>query len=247
MKRFDGKIAMVTGSSRGLGKAIAYEFASNGATLILHATKKSAEATRTFQKIKAIAPKSKMYYADFLSHDEIVAMSSLIKKDFTRLDILINNAGVIKRKVFLKMTDEEWDEVMKVNVNGTYYVTKLLLPSILKCDRGRIVNMSSICGLIGEYGLTSYCASKAAIIGFTKALAKEVAKYYITVNAICPAFTDAGMSNEIEQKFLDQSIHSIPLKRVGKKEEIAKLASFLCSEDAGYISGQAISINGGLL
>lgn len=247
MKRFDGKIAMVTGSSRGLGKAIAFELASDGATLILHATKKSTEASRTLQKIKAISPKSKLYYADFLSHDEIVVMSRLIQKDFTHIDILINNAGVIKRKVFLKMTDKEWDEVIKVNVNGTYYVTKLLLPSILKCDWGRIINISSICGLIGEYGLTGYCASKAALIGFTKALAKEVAKYNITVNAICPAFTDTGMSNDIEQEFLDQSIQSIPLKRVGKKEEIAKLATFLCSEDAGYITGQAISINGGII
>lgn len=247
MKRFDGKSAMVTGSSRGLGKAIACELASNGATLILHATKKSTEASRTFQKIKAISPKSKLYYADFLSHDEIVVMSRLIQKDFTHIDMLINNAGVIKRKIFLKMADKEWDEVIKVNVNGTYYVTKLLLPSILKCSSGRIVNMSSICGLIGEYGLTGYCASKAAIIGFTKALAKEVAKYNITVNAICPAFTDAGMSSDIEQEFLDQSIHSIPLQRVGKKEEIAKLVTFLCSEDAGYITGQAISINGGIL
>lgn len=247
MKRFDGKIAMVTGSSRGLGKAIAVELASSGAILLLHATKKSTEATRTFQKIKAISPKSKLYYADFISHDEIVAMIRLVQKDFTHVDMLINNAGVIKRNTFLKMTDDEWDIVTKVNIYGTYYVTKLLLPSILKSATGRIINMSSICGLIGEYGLTSYCTTKAAIIGFTKALAKEVAKYNVTVNAICPGFTDAGMANDIERKFLEQSIHSIPLQRVGKKEEVAKLAIYLCSEDAGYITGQAISINGGLL
>lgn len=247
MKRFDGKIAMVTGSSRGLGRAIALEFASGGATLLLHATRKSAAAESTFQKIKAISPKSKLYYADFMSHDEIVEMARLIQKDFTHIDILINNAGVIKRKTFLKMTDGEWDAVTKVNIDGTYYVTKLLLLGILKYGKGRIVNMSSICGLTGEYGLTGYCTSKAAIIGFTKALAKELAKYNITVNAICPGFTDAGMSNEIEREFLDQSIHSIPLQRVGKKEEVAKLVTFLCSEDAGYITGQAISINGGIL
>lgn len=247
MKRFDGKIVMVTGSSRGLGKAIALEFASSGATLLLHATRKSAAATSSFQKIKAISPKSKLYHADFMNHDEIVEMARLIQKDFTHIDMLINNAGVIKRKTFLKMTDDDWDAVTTVNINGTYYVTKLLLPGILKCGNGRIINMSSICGLIGEYGLTGYCTSKAAIIGFTKALAKELAKYNITVNAICPGFTDAGMSNEIEREFLDQSIHSIPLQRVGKKEEVAKLVTFLCSEDAGYITGQAISINGGII
>ncbi|OGE42647.1 hypothetical protein A3B45_00385 [Candidatus Daviesbacteria bacterium RIFCSPLOWO2_01_FULL_39_12] len=247
MKRFEGKIAIVTGSSRGLGKAIAFELASEGATLILHASKKSTESTKTFHQIKNISPNSELYFANFLNHDEIVAMMRLVQKKFRRVDILINNAGAIKRQTFLKMTDEEWDIVTKVNIYGTYFVTKLLLPSILKSTAGRIVNMSSICGLVGEYGLTGYCMSKAAIIGFTKALAKEIAKYNITVNAICPAFTDAGMANEIERNFLQQSIQSIPLKRVGKKEEVAKLVTFLCSEDAGYITGQAISINGGLI
>lgn len=247
MKRFAGKIAMVTGSSRGLGKAMALEFASGGATLILHATKKSSEATKTLREIRAISPKSKLYYADFTSHDTIVEMTRLVQVDFTHVDILINNVGVIKRKTLLKMTDDEWDEVTRVNIYGTYYITKLLLPNIIKSGNGRIVNMSSICGLIGEYGLTGYCASKAAIIGFTKALSKEVAKYNITVNAICPGFTDTGMANEIGRNFLDQSIRSIPLQRTGKGEEVAKLTAFLCSEDAGYITGQAISINGGLL
>lgn len=247
MKRFAGKIAMVTGSSRGLGKAMALEFASGGATLILHATKKSSEATKMLRGVQAISPKSKLYYADFMNHDEIVKMTRLVQVDFNHINILINNAGVIIRKTFLKMTDNDWDMVTRVNTYGTYFITKLLLPNIIKSGYGRIVNMSSICGLLGEYGLTSYCASKAAIIGFTKALSKEVAKYNITVNAICPGFTDTGMANEIERNFLDQSIHSIPIQRTGKKEEVAKLAAFLCSEDAAYITGQAISINGGLL
>lgn len=247
MKHFEGKIALVTGSSRGLGKAIAFKLASAGATLILHASKETPRAIRTFQEIRTISPKSKAYYADFLKRTEIVEMADRIRKDFPRLDILINNAGIEKSGAFLNATDEEWDTVMKVNLYGTYHMTKLFLPSLIKRGKGRIINISSIYGLVGEYGLTSYCASKAAIIGFTKALSKEVAKYAITVNAVCPGFTDEGMANRIPEKILALRIKSIPLGRVGKKEEIAKLVAFLSSEDAGYITGQAISINGGLL
>ncbi len=247
MKRFDGKIALVTGSSRGLGKAIAFELASLGATLILHATEKSSIAIRTFHEIRKISPKSKLYYANFMYSKEIVDMARIVQKDFTHINMLINNAGVIKRSIFLNLTDEDWDTVMKVNIYGMYHITKQLLPAIIQCGKGRIINMSSICGLVGEYGLTSYCASKAAIIGFTKSLSKEVAKYAITVNAVCPGFTDEGMSNTISNKILEPSIQSIPLRRVGTREEVAKLVSFLCSDDAGYITGQAININGGLL
>jgi len=237
---------MVTGSSRGLGKAIALELALGGATLIMHATKKSSEAEKTFKQIQEISLKSKLYYADFTNPDEIAKMTLLIQKNFTHIDILVNNAGVQLSKVLQKITDDEWNTVMDVNINGTYYITKLLLRSIIKRGNGRIVNMSSIYGLIGEYGLTSYCTSKAAIIGFTKALSKEVSKYNITVNAICPGFTNAGMANNIQQKLLNKNIRSIPLQRVGKKEEVAKLVAFLCSDDAAYITGQIISINGGL-
>lgn len=247
MKRFYGKIALVTGSSRGLGKAIALEFASEGATLILHASRKTPTAIRTLQEIRSISPKSKLYYADFMNQKEIIQMAGRVKKDFPHLDILVNNAGAIKRGTFLNSTDADWNTVMKVNIDGMYQTTKMFLPNIIKRGKGRIVNMSSICGLSGEYGLTSYCASKAAIIGFTKALSKEVAKYAITVNAICPGFTDEGMGTTMSKKILDQSIAAIPLGRVGTKEEIAKLVAFVCSQEAGYITGQAISINGGML
>ncbi len=247
MKRFEGKIALVTGSSRGLGKAIAFELASSGATLILHATKKSSVAISTFHEIRKISPKSKLYYANFMHPKKIVDMARSVQKDFTHIDMLINNAGVIKRSTFLNLTDKDWETVMKVNIYGMYHITKQLLPAIIQRGKGRIINMSSICGLVGEYGLTSYCASKAAIIGFTKSLSKEVAKYAITVNAICPGFTDEGMSNTMSNKILEQSIQSIPLRRIGTKEEVAKLVAFLCSEDAGYITGQAININGGLI
>jgi len=247
MKRLNGKIAIITGASRGLGKAIAREFASEGATLILHASKKSSEATAMFREIKTLSPKSRLYYANFLNYHEIAAMTAQIQKDFTHIDILVNNAGIIKRKTVLTMTVDEWDDVTKVNTSATFYMTKLLLPRIIESKTGRIINMSSICGLTGEYGLSGYCTSKAAVIGFTKSLAKEMGKHNITINAICPGFTDTGMANDIQRDFFERSVGTIPLRRAGKKEEVAKLASFLCSADAGYITGQAISINGGLV
>lgn len=247
MKHFDGKIVMITGASRGLGKAMAREFASQGATLILHASKKTPAATQTLKEIRILSPQSQLYYADFTKNDDIIAMTHLIQKALPRIDILINNAGAIYRKILLDVTDKEYDEVFRVNIYGTYSLTKYLLPSIIRSTHGRIINMSSICGITGEYGLSAYCASKAAIIGFTKSLAKEIGKYNITVNAICPGFTDAGMANDIERAFFKKSIHSVPLRRAGKKEEVAKLAAFLCSDDAAYITGQAISINGGLV
>lgn len=201
---------------------------------------------KTFQEIRKISPKSKLFFANFMNHSEIITMADRVQKDFSHLDILINNAGVSKGGTLINILDEEWDTVMRVNIYGTYYITKLFLPGMIKYGKGRIINMSSIYGQIGEYGLTSYCASKAAIIGFTKALSKEVAKYRITVNAICPGFTDEGMAKSIPRKIFDQRIQSVPLQRPGTKGEIAKLAAFLASEDAGYITGQVISINGGL-
>lgn len=246
MNLFKDKVVFITGSSRGLGKAMALEFAAQGATLLLHASKKSKEATNTLREIQKFSPSSTLHYANFLKRSDIGIMCQKIQKDFNRIDILINNAGAIVRKTFNDQTESEWDEVIQVNVYGTFYVTKLLLPIVTKGGGGRILNTSSICGLIGEYGLTSYCASKAAIIGLTKSLSKELAKYDITVNAICPAFTDAGMATSVSEKITELNLQAIPLKRVGKKEEVAKLALFLCSADAGYITGQAININGGL-
>ena len=174
-------------------------------------------------------------------------MKQHIQKEFDHLDILINNAGIVKNTMFLNMNIEEWDLIMKVNTYGTFYITKSLISLIIKTKKGKIINMSSISGQVGEYGQTNYCAAKAAIIGFTKALSKEMAKYDITVNAVCPAVIDSDAVNNIPKKYKDQLMQKIPLGRAGKKEEVAKLVAFLCSDDAGYITGQAISVNGGML
>lgn len=246
MKKLEGKIALVTGSSRGLGKEIALEFACRGAAILVHASTDSEEAQNTFNEIKSLSPLSKLYFSHIEQIEEVEKMEKEILKDFNHLDILINNAGITKSSSFLKMSISDWHSVIDVNINGTYNVTKIFAPLLIKGKGGRIVQMSSTYGLNPEFGQTNYATSKAALIGFTKALAVELAKYSITVNAVCPGITEVGMTQDIPEQELKKRLGKIPLGRIGKKEEIAKLVSFLCSEDANYITGQALYINGGM-
>lgn len=245
-KDLSNKVALITGSTRGIGKAIAFELASQGAIVLLHGSAKTQESEDLFQKLAKISPKSKIYYAHIENVHETTSMTKAIEKNFKHIDILINNAGIVKNRIFLEMNYEEWDSVFKVNVYGTFYTTKLILPFMIKTKHGKIINMSSISGLVGEYGQTNYCASKFAIIGFTKALSKELGKYSITVNAICPAIIASEAVDNIPKKYRNQLLKRISLRRAGKKEEVAKLAAFLASDDANYITGQAISIDGGM-
>lgn len=246
MKNLEGKIALITGSTRGIGKSIALEFAFQGAIVLLHGSKESNVAISTCNEVLKISPKSKIYYANITDIGEVTSMTQAIQKEFNHLDILINNAGIVKNTMFFNISIEEWDSVMKVNAYGTFYITKSFVPLIMNAKKGKIINMSSISGQVGEYGQTNYCAAKAAILGFTRALSKEMAKHNITVNAICPAVIESDAVNNIPKKYRDQLMQKIPLGRAGKKEEVAKLAAFLSSDDADYITGQAISINGGM-
>jgi 3-oxoacyl-[acyl-carrier protein] reductase len=246
MKKLAGKIALVTGSTRGIGKAIALELASMGATVLIHGSKKSQSKEVFARSIRKSSPKSKIYYARIDKLQEISSMADEIKKDFSHIDILVNNAGLVKNRMFLKMGMEDWDSVIKINLYGTFYVTKSLAPLLMQSKQGRVVNMSSISGSLGEYGQTNYCAAKAGIIGFSKALAKELAKYDITVNAVCPAVIASEAVDKIPKNYRDQLMQKIPLGRAGEKEEVAKLVGFLCTSDAAYITGQAIHINGGM-
>lgn len=246
MKKLTGKIALITGSSRGIGKSIAIELASQGAVVILHGSKKTESSNLAFKEVVKISPKSKAYYAHIEDFNEVTLMAKAVQKDFPKIDILVNNAGIAQSSTFLNMSNTQWDSVMKVNVYGTFYVTKLFVPLVIKAKKGSIVNMSSVYGLTGEYGQINYSTSKAAIIGFTKALSKELAKYSITVNVVCPGLINTGLINDIPEKYLEERMQTIPLGRAGKKEEVAKLVAFLCSDNASYITGQAIGINGGM-
>lgn len=247
MKDFDAVTALVTGSSRGLGRAIAVELATRGAMVLLHASKETQASLEALATVKNISRESGMYYADVTDPKAVQAMAGIIQQTHERVDILVNNAGITKSSTLLSMTDNEWNDVIRANLTGMFYVTRAIVPLMGRGKLSRIINMSSVYGIIGEYGLTNYCASKAGVIGFTRALARELGPKGVTVNAVCPGLTDAGMITTIPPKELASRLSGIPLGRIGTKEEIAKLVAFLCSPEAGYITGQAISINGGMI
>ena len=239
-----GKIALVTGASRGIGKAIAIEFAKQGADVIVNYSKDEKGALEVADEIKNLGRKCLAVKADVSDFDEVSKMFGIVRKDFGKLDILVNNAGITMDRTLKKMRAEEWNKVIDVNLNSVYNVTKNALPLMPK--NSRIINISSIVGMFGNFGQTNYAASKAGIIGFTKSLAKELGKHSITVNAIAPGFIESELTQKIP--FLRKKIIQwmIPLKRTGLPEEVAYAAAFLASDKAGYITGYVLNLNGGL-
>lgn len=245
--RRKGNIVFVTGSSRGIGRAIALAFANKGATVIMHATRASSTAIQTLRLVKRACPKSIAVYFDITDPQAVAHGCAHILKRFGRVDILVNNAGIVRNVLFTKMRVEDWDIVMKTNVYGAFFVTKELLPAMIAAGWGRILSLSSISGVRGDFGQTNYSASKAALLGLTKSLSREVARYGITVNAIAPGLVDTDILHNVPTHYMDEMIRQIPLGRKAKPDEIASLAVFLASEEAGYITGTAIHINGGWL
>ncbi len=240
-----GKIALVTGASRGIGRAIAIELANQGADVVVNFHRNEQEALEVVKEIKNIGRDCIALQADVSSFDEVAKMFEIVKKKFGGINILVNNAGITMDRTLRKMSQEEWGKVIDVNLNSIYNVTKNALPLLQK--NSRIINISSVVGMYGNFGQTNYAASKAGIIGFTKSLAKELGKNGITVNAIAPGFIESEMTNKtpfIRRKIIEWMI---TLKRAGKPEEVAYAAAFLASEDASYITGQVLCVSGGLV
>ena len=237
------KVALITGASRGIGKAIALELAKNNINLIINYNKDEKEAANVVEEIKKLGVESIAVKADVSSFDECAAMIEVVKKRFSFLDILVNNAGTLSDKSLKNMTKEQWDLVLKTNLDGTFNVTKNALPLIR--ENGRIINISSIVGINGNFGQTNYAASKAGIIGFTKSLAKELGKHKITVNAVAPGFIDTEMTKNITFIRKKIMLTMIPIGRAGLPEDVANLVAFLASDKSGYITGEVICIDGG--
>lgn len=237
------KIALVTGASRGIGKAIAIELAKSNIDIVVNYNKDEKEAALVVDEIKKNGVGSIAVKADVSSFEQCAAMAEEIKKKFGHLDILVNNAGALSDKTLKNMTKDQWNLVISINLNGTFNVTKSALP-LLK-DGGRVINISSIVGISGNFGQTNYAASKAGIIGFTKSLAKELGKRRITVNAVAPGFIDTQMTKSIP--FIRRKIilAMIPLGRTGVPEDVANLVAFLASDKACYITGEVICVDGG--
>lgn len=241
------EIAFITGSSRGIGKAIAIELASQGYTVIIHGIKNTDNLQITERELKMISKNVHSTFFDVTDPCEVDTKITEILKDVGKISILINNAGIIKDRSLLKMSYQEWDQVIKTNLYGPFYITRRILPLMQQNMYGRIINIASVIGVKGNFGQANYAASKAGLIGMTKSLAQEVAKYNITVNAVCPGLVDTDMTKIIPDQHLAKLLEKVSLRRKGSGEEIAEVVSFLASNNSSYITGAAIDINGGWL
>ncbi|GAQ26296.1 MULTISPECIES: 3-oxoacyl-[acyl-carrier-protein] reductase [Tepidanaerobacter] len=240
------KVCLVTGGSKGIGRSICIEFAKNGADIALNYSSDEKAAVQTAEEIRKLGAKVETFKTDVSDFQQVEKMVKDIYDKFGRIDILVNNAGITKDALLLRMTEKEWDKVIDVNLKGVFNTSKACVRYMLKQKQGgRIINISSIVGIYGNAGQTNYAAAKAGIIGFTKSLAKELGSRDITVNAIAPGFIRTDMTLSLLQKDSDIS-KNIPLKRLGNPEDVAKTAAFLASEDASYITGQVIAVDGGL-
>ncbi|MCX7994201.1 MAG: 3-oxoacyl-[acyl-carrier-protein] reductase [candidate division WOR-3 bacterium] len=239
----DGKIALITGGASGIGAAIAQKFVQNGASVIIvDVDEELGKAT-----IQNIGERAYFYPLNIADEDSVNTTIDRIMGEFTKVDILINNAGITNDRLLIRMTKEDWDKVISVNLTGTFLVTRAVVKYMMKQRFGRIINIASVIGLIGNAGQANYAASKAGIIGFTKSCAKELASRNITVNAIAPGFIETRMTEKLPEAIKQEYFKLIPLGRFGKPEDVANLALFLASDQADYITGQVIAIDGGMV
>jgi acetoacetyl-CoA reductase len=244
MARLDGKTALVTGGSRGIGRAIVLELAREGARVALNYQASDAKAQAVADEATALGGAVMLVKANVANAAEARAMVKHVADEFGRLDILVNNAGITRDCSLKKMTDEQWDEVIRTNLGGYFYCTSAAIPVMTTQKSGRIINISSMNGQIAAFGQANYSASKGGIIAFTKTAALELAKSGITVNTVSPGFTETDMFAEVPEKIQEQIKTRIPMGRFGKPEEIAQAVVFL-AESGDYITGQQINVNGG--
>jgi len=242
------RVALITGARRGLGKAIALCLARRGADIVINdiaAGKEEAEATA--QEIRALGRKAVVLTADVTIAAEVNELIEQALAEFGRLDILVNNAGITRDALLMRMTDEQWQSVLDTNLKGTFLCTRAALKPMLKQRRGRIINIASVVGIMGNAGQANYAASKGGVIAFTKAVAKEVGSRGILVNAVAPGFIMSAMTDRLEPAAAEKLHALIPLGRLGTPEEVAEVVDFLASEASRYITGQVINIDGGMV
>jgi len=240
------KVALVTGSSRGIGRAIAIELAKGGISVVINNDKDSQEGLEVMNEIKKTGQHAMYIQADVSDLNQVEKMVEKVINEFGRVDILINNAGITRDKMLENMDIDYWNRVISVNLTGAFNCTKSVIKYMKKQGNSKIINISSISAEIGNIGQSNYSAAKGGIISFTKTVAKEYAKYGITVNAVAPGFIKTKMLETIPEKVIHKILNQIPLGRLGEPEEVAKLICFLVSDDANYITGQIININGGI-
>ncbi|RCK75813.1 MAG: 3-oxoacyl-[acyl-carrier protein] reductase [Ignavibacteriae bacterium] len=246
MKLLDGKVAIVTGAARGIGKAIAVELAQSGAKIAITDIASETELNATTEVIKALGGEALAFRANAASFSETIQTVDKIYEFYKRIDILVNNAGITKDGLLLRMTEEDWDLVINVNLKSVFNYTKAVIKYMMNQKSGKIISIASVVGLMGNAGQANYAASKAGIIGFTKSIAREVASRNIQVNAVAPGYVETPMTEKLTPEQKKALTDIIPMKRTANPEEIAKVVRFLASPESDYITGEVISVNGGL-
>lgn len=242
----EGKIALVTGAAKGIGRAIALALAAEGATVVVNYNGSKERAEQVVEEIKALGSDGMTYQCNVADTQAADAMIKEVIKTYGRLDILVNNAGITRDNLIMKMSEEDFDAVINANLKGCFNTIKAVSRQMLKQRSGRIINITSVSGILGNAGQANYAASKAGIIGLTKTMARELASRGITVNGIAPGFVDTDMTQVLSDSVKEAATAQIPLGRFGKPEDIANMAAYLASDKAAYITGQIISVDGGM-
>lgn len=246
MKLLEGKVALVTGAARGIGKALALRFAQEGADVAFTDLVIDENAEETRKEIEKFGVKCKAYASDASNFEDTEKIVGQVKEDFGRIDILVNNAGITKDGLMLRMTEQQWDMVLKINLKSAFNYIHAVLPIMLRQKGGSIINMASVVGVHGNAGQANYAASKAGMIALAKSVAQEVGSRGIRANAIAPGFIETAMTAALPEEVRKDWASKIPLRRGGTPEDIANVATFLASDMAGYVTGQVIQVDGGM-
>lgn len=242
-----GKVALVTGGARGIGRATVLELAKSGADVAINYAGSEAAAKQVSEEVQSLGRKAMIIQANVADSSSVGEMVKKVVDEFGKLDILVNNAGITKDNLIMRMKEEEWDAVIDVNLKGVFNCTKAVTRQMMKQRSGRIINISSVVGVMGNPGQANYVAAKAGVIGLTKTTARELASRGITVNAVAPGYIETDMTSKLGEDVKEGMMSLIPLARLGHAEDIAKAVRFLTSEDASYITGQTLHVDGGMV